>query len=284
MVGGIEMSVEVDIQDWQMYRFQSSSKGNQPKFYKDGFWCKMDNYGNHEGLAEELVSEFLKCVMNINFVEYKSVLLTYKDINSVEKAKGCISRNMYNNSEYSFVSLRSICRMAGISQSIVMQNSNITTNIVNTVNAIKAITGVETGTYFAQLAFLDSIILNEDRHTMNVGVCYNNRTKTYCVAPIFDNGSSLFCTGWTYRSNKTLQENIDRCLMTGRPFSKFHEKQVEAFLSLGFCPLLISKAMVSSLLNTYSNDLYDEKYVRRALDVLSLRLHQECGRAFVFVE
>lgn len=278
------MTIEIDIRDWQTYYYQSSSKGNQPKFYKDGYWCKIDNYGNHEGLAEELVSEFLKCVVNVTFVEYKSALLTYKDINSIEKAKGCISRNMYDDVRYSFVSLRALCRREGVKQNIVIQNSNITTNILKTVGVIKEATGLDTGSYFAQLAFLDSIILNEDRHIMNVGVCYDNVSKTYVLAPIFDNGSSLFCTGWTFRSNKTLQENIERGLLTGRPFSKFHEKQVDAFLTLGFRPLMVSKSMVTSLLNNYKNDLYDEKYVRRALDVLSMRLEQEVGRAFVWVD
>lgn len=277
------MAIEIDIRDWQTYYYQSSSKGNQPKFYRDGYWCKIDNYGNHEGLAEEIVSEFLKCVVNVNFVEYKSALLTYKDINSIETTMGCISRNMYGDMRYSFVSLRSLCRKEGVKQNIVIQNSNISTNILKTVGFIKEVTGLDTGNYFAQLAFLDSIILNEDRHIMNVGVCYDNISKIYVQAPIFDNGSSLFCTGWTFRSNKTLQENIERGLLTGRPFSKFHEKQVDAFLTLGFSPLMVSKSMVISLLKTYKNDLYDEKYVRRALDVLGLRLSQEVGKAFVWV-
>ena len=37
---------------------ESSSKGNQLKFYHQGYWIKLDNDRCYEGLAEEFVSKF----------------------------------------------------------------------------------------------------------------------------------------------------------------------------------------------------------------------------------
>jgi hypothetical protein len=47
--------------------------------------------------------------------------------------------------------------------------------------------------YFASILVFDSVILNEDRHLGNFGVMRDNRNgKIIGVAPIFDNGISLF--------------------------------------------------------------------------------------------
>lgn len=275
------MAVKIELDESFPYLYEVCSKGNQLKFYRDGTWFKVDSFGCNEGLSEDLVSEFLKCVVNIDFAEYKSVLFTSE---GEIPAKGCMSRNMYDGERLSFIPLRSLLRHLDVSPSILVNSRTISTNVLKTIGVIKEATGLDTDSYFAQLAYLDSIILNEDRHIMNVGVCYDNVSKTYIPAPIFDNGSSLFCTFWTFRGDKTFKRNIERGLATGRLFTKFHEKQVDAFLALGFRPLMVSKSMVTSLLNTYKNDAYDEEYVRRALDVLSMRLEQQVGRAFTWVD
>lgn len=53
--------------------------------------------------------------------------------------------------------------------------------------------GVDIKTYINSIIFLDSLILNDDRHYGNFGVIINNHKKSVHSQPIFDNGNSLFC-------------------------------------------------------------------------------------------
>lgn len=52
-----------------------SSKGNQVKVFKNGFWYK-DDYLGYEGAAECVVSRLLKYSNIIDFVEYDVCVLS----------------------------------------------------------------------------------------------------------------------------------------------------------------------------------------------------------------
>lgn len=269
----------IDLRDWNTYTYQSSSKGNQPKYYKNGYWCKVDSYHNHEGLAEELVSKFLLCTDITNFVQYHSVNV----MTEYGESKGCMSYNMYNDVNIEFISLRHLMDLHGVQRNLTFSSENITENIINTCNFIRSVTGLDTLSYFGTLSFLDSIILNEDRHIMNVGVCYDKSRQIFIQAPIFDNGSSLFCTRWTYRNNKSLTENIESALRTGRPFSKFHMKQVEAFRKLGVRPIKIRKNIVRSMLSGTNTTVYNDEFYKRSMDTLYYQLKALQGVSFEWV-
>lgn len=59
-------------------------------------------------------------------------------------------------------------------------------------------TGVDIRGYLIILAYIDSLILNEDRHFYNI--CLIEKDEEYRVAPIFDNGLSLLSdTSQNYR-------------------------------------------------------------------------------------
>ena len=69
---------------------RKSSKGNQFKWYSDGFWYKADQNG-YEGLSECVVSRLLKKT-NLEpeqFVSYDPVTISYDG----KVFKGCRSRN-----------------------------------------------------------------------------------------------------------------------------------------------------------------------------------------------
>lgn len=66
---------------------ESSSKGNQHKFYKDGVWVKIDSRYCSEGLAEEFVSLFEDCIYDFPHVEYKSDKVVYNNLYSDELNK-----------------------------------------------------------------------------------------------------------------------------------------------------------------------------------------------------
>lgn len=112
---------------------ESSSKGNQQKFYKDGVWVKIDNNGCFEGLAEEFVSLFESCIFDFSYVEYKSDIIDYND----DSYLGCFLYNMYNDCNTSFISLRRLFKQNDIPLSIFTSNDDISKNIMNVVSRLK---------------------------------------------------------------------------------------------------------------------------------------------------
>ena len=67
----------IDVSNYISVISESSSKGNQCKFYNNGYWYKLDNNRCSEGLAEEFVSLVCKCIENFNCVDYKTELFNY---------------------------------------------------------------------------------------------------------------------------------------------------------------------------------------------------------------
>lgn len=255
---------------------ESSSKGNQLKFHTGNTWVKIDSQFGSEGLAEEFVSQFEDCLLDFPHVSYKSTLVE----NNGVVCSGCLSENMLNDKAV-FVSVRHILQGQDLRIVEFRRYDNVVDNIRNIVEIVYNCTGVDLTSYFGRLLLLDALILNEDRHWMNIGVCFD-RGK-YLEAPCFDNGSSLFCINWTYRVRKSLADNIKFAESVARPFSKFYDKQVEAVLSLGCKPLAISKYKLDLLLASYNNELYDNAKVTLIKDVLLSRLNKYEGVAFNYV-
>lgn len=257
----------------------SSSKGNQRKFYNNGIWIKLDNDKCSEGLAEDFVSKLCACIYDFPYVQYESSQFEYRD----EVYNGCYSRNMYNRQDIIFVSFRNLLKQCGIQQNIFFRDESVEVNIKNVLELVYSRLGLNLLDYFRRLLMLDCLIINEDRHIMNIGVCYCKSDGKYYDTPCFDNGSSLFCTNWTYKKRKTLEENIDFARSVARPFSKFYDKNLQALLSLGCSPLRISKQGVENLLSTYHNSLYTDELNIRVKQVLVNRLNYYQNRAFIYV-
>lgn len=251
---------------------ESSSKGNQLKFYNRGYWIKLDNDRCYEGLAEEFVSKFEDLIIDFSHVEYKTDLFNYND----EIYKGCYSYNMYNDKDVVFYSLRHVLKMNNIPLSIFTKEEDIAVNMKNVINSVGNSAGVDITTYLFRLLLLDALIINEDRHYMNLGICIKGNTAAQ--APCFDNGASLFCTNWTYRKTRSLEENIKMASSVARPFSKFYDKQVDACIRLGAKPLQIYKRGLDQLMMYYHNHLYDDKMNNLVKAVLSDRLAYYYGK------
>ena len=266
----------LDVDGFKEVISESSSKGKQLKFYKDGYWVKIDNSNCYEGLAEDFVSKFESCIYEFPFVDYKSDIILYND----EENNGCLSYNMYNRLYTTFISFKKLLRQNGIPQNIFIASQDIKENIENVRRFAYNTVGLDLLDYFRRLLLLDCLIINEDRHIMNIGVVYCDKDNKYYETPCFDNGSSLFCTNWTYRKRKSLEENIEFAKTVARPFSTFYDKQLDALLSLGCKPLVIDKKRVEILLENYYNKLYSEELNNRIKDVLKNRLNYYYGKAF----
>lgn len=72
----------------------SSSKGNQPKWYGDGLWYKADHMG-YEGLSEIVISKLLAKTNIRNFVTYLPTFIEYEG----KKLVGCYSETFKKDNE-----------------------------------------------------------------------------------------------------------------------------------------------------------------------------------------
>ena len=83
------------------------------------------------------------------------------------------------------------------------------------------------GIYLNKLLTIDAIFLNEDRHTNNIAVIYNEKTQRYSLSPLFDQGLCIFAdTSVDY----PLELSYEACLekIESKPFSMDFDIQLEA--------------------------------------------------------
>lgn len=73
--------------------------------------------------------------------------------------------------------------------------------------------------YLIELAIVDILVCNVDRHFRNFGFCYNIKNKKYEVPPIFDCGMGLFESDLTFRQMDKFEDCLRYCYIepyTGR--------------------------------------------------------------------
>ena len=137
-----------------------------------------------------------------------------------------------------------------------------------TVDFIEQTTGLtDIGAYLTLLLELDAFFLNEDRHTNNLAVIRNEKTKEFRLCPIFDNGLALLSDINDYPLDKDVYDYIRR--VQAKPFDLDFDVQVEAAeelygmqLKLSFSRKEISKEL------KFVTELYGEKIYRRVEQVL----------------
>ena len=96
------------------------------------------------------------------------------------------------------------------------------------VEEIKKITGIQDfGKYITAVLEIDAFFLNEDRHTNNLAVIYNENTKQYSLSPIFNQGLCLFADT---RLDYPLHLSVEACMkkIQAKPFSTDFDEQLDA--------------------------------------------------------
>ena len=181
----------------------SDNKGTQEKYYDNGYWYKINMFGN-EGLAEELSSlilfhAILPSSAHVDFVEYEQCKIGLQ--------KGCNSANFLYEGE-SYISLQNLCQNLSHEElsEKVFSITNEEDRYLFLINYVKNITGLDLSNYLRTCITLDFIIRNPDRHFGNLGVIMRS-DGTFKEAPIFDNGQGL---GQNYRITDPLMSHEDR--------------------------------------------------------------------------
>lgn len=241
-----------------------TSKGDQPKWQLDGKWYKADHMG-YEALAEVVVSQLLKQSNVPDFVEYRPVLIQYQG----KEIPGCVSKNFRRKDEMlvSFERLHRTYKGRGLAAALGGINKP-QGRIRYTIDFIEQTTGLTgVGKYLTLLLELDSFFLNEDRHTNNLAVIRNEKTKEFRLCPIFDNGLALLSDLNDYPLDKDVYDSI-KCVRA-KPFDLDFNVQVEAAeelygmqLNLSFSRKEVSKEL------KFVTELYGEKIYCRVEQVL----------------
>ncbi|MCD8075976.1 MAG: hypothetical protein LUF27_13300 [Lachnospiraceae bacterium] len=201
-----------------------SSKGNQLKWFQDGWWYKADGLG-YESLAESAASILLEHSSIRNFARYEPVMIQYKG----RIYRGCRSRNFRKESE-ELVPLERLSRIfSGFGLARELSRISVyRERILYTEELVRNVTGIrDFGEYLTKMLEIDAFFLNEDRHTNNIAVLYDREEKTYRLCPFFDMGLSFFSD---IREDYPLSGTFADCRekIKAKPFSMDFDEQMDA--------------------------------------------------------
>ena len=201
-----------------------TSKGDQRKWKIDDIWYKAD-YMGYESLSEVLISAVLqKSNLSYPFVLYHPIQIEYKK----EVLQACLSENFLSDDQI-LIPLEKLYRQyTGDSLSVKLAEFIETSERIQfLVDEIQKITGIKDfGRYLTAMLEIDAFFLNEDRHTNNIAVIYNEKTQEYSLSPIFDQGLCLLAD---IKQDYPLDLEIEDCLqkIEAKPFDTDFDIQVD---------------------------------------------------------
>ena len=198
-----------------------TSKGNQPKWHIGDKWYKADHMG-YESLAEYVISLFLEKSNIDDFVKYDLIKINYDNKEKI----GCVSKDFKGENEMP-IPLEKLHRQYfgfGLADAIA-KKASVRDKITYTVDFVEKITGLQNvGRYFTLMLEIDAFFLNEDRHTNNIAVLRDEKTKVYRLSPIFDNGLSLLSDTNDYLLEDDIYVNIKK--VQAKPFDISFDEQL----------------------------------------------------------
>ena len=247
-----------------------TSKGDQPKWQRNGKWYKADHMG-YEALAEVLVSQLLKKSNVPEFVEYKPVLIDYDG----KELAGCVSDSFRGKNEMlvPFERLHRAYKGVGLANALAKYYEPAD-KILYTVDFVEQVTGLKNvGAYLTMMLELDAIFLNEDRHTNNLAVIRNEKTKQYRLCPVFDNGLALLSDLNDYPVDRDIYECIGK--VQAKPFDRSFDVQMEAAEELYGTQLRLQfdRSDIRTVLDSVA-ELYDAAVINRVERVLGEQMRK----------
>lgn len=246
---------------------ESSSKGNQPKVFQNGYWYKTDHMG-YEGLSESIISKLLEKTNISDFVSYSPVII----LRDGKEKPGCVSINFKKENESIFTLEHLFRAYTGKSLAGVLSEIPLTEDRISfTIDFVKKHTALANfGQYLTAMLQLDTFFLNEDRHTNNIAVIRNDDTKEYRLCPFFDFGLSLLSDINDYPENEDIFELIKK--VTAKPFSLDFDEQADAAEKLFGSQLEINFTKQDIInISAAHKEYYSEKIINRITDLLLSR-------------
>lgn len=208
-----------------LHKIGHTSKGDQRKWKIDNLWYKAD-YMGYESLSEVLVSKLLvKSELPYPFVRYEPVQIEYKE----QFVSGCVSENFLKENEILIPVEKLYRQYMGESLAVrLMDFEEVTERIQYMVEQVERITEIKDfGKYITAILEVDAFFVNEDRHTNNIAVIYNEKTQQYSLSPLFDQGLCMFAdTSVDYPLELSYETCLER--IESKPFSMDFDIQLEA--------------------------------------------------------
>ena len=256
-----------------------TSKGNQLKWKQDGYWYKVNQFG-YEGAVETIVSTFLKSVeVPFPFVSYEQVKVIYEE----KEYTGCRSRDFYEENPilqgYIMIPLERLHRLytgCGLANHLAQFNK-VKDRVAYTVDFVQNVTGLmHFADYLSFLIQMDAFFLNEDRHTNNIAVLWNQDTDTYEYCPYFDFGLSLFAD---VKEDFPMDMDFVTCRkkIKAKPFSIIFDEQLDACEKIGSSELkfLFRYRQMRKEAETVLKDIEcEESFKHRAIETLSYQANK----------
>lgn len=141
--------------------------------------------------AVELIASNLCEQLGISHVKQNECQFIYED----HTYKGVYSCN-FELDGYTFISFESLINSIDIyskdEEFVHLGTLDKLKWCASKLSSIGNIPYSECEKYMMDLALIDCLIGNVDRHTHNFGLLYNAANSCYCISPIFDNGMGLF--------------------------------------------------------------------------------------------
>lgn len=170
---------------------ETSSKGNQEKWFDHGRWYKLDQFG-YEALTETFTSMLLE---RSNIEQDTSFRFTRYRMERIHvhgrDRTGCSSESFLLPGQ-SIVTLSHLFRqyLGHPLKDELVRLSSDKKRIAYLAEETAAITGLREFPQYLTLLFeIDSLVLNDDRHLNNIAVIEQGGRYDYC--PIFDQGAGL---------------------------------------------------------------------------------------------
>lgn len=207
-----------------LHKTDHTSKGDQRKWKVEDTWYKAD-YMGYESFSEVLISRLLqKSSLPYPFVTYQPVQIEYKG----KLIRGCSSKDFLNQNQM-LIPLEKLHRQyTGESLALKLSEFPETAERIEyLVKKTEKLTHISNfGSYITAMLEIDAFFLNEDRHTNNIAVIYDEETKQYSLSPIFDQGLCLFAD---ITQDYPLHLSVEDCInkIEAKPFSTDFDNQLE---------------------------------------------------------
>ena len=123
------------------------------------------------------------------------------------------------------------------------------------------------GDYLSTIIALDAVFLNEDRHTNNLAVIFNEETEKYRLCPLFDFGLSFLSDMNDYPMGQDTYSMIPR--VQAKPFDDSFIEQLNCVNELWGIPLTfnVSRHEIFDAFKLFDG-MYDEAILRRVENIL----------------
>nr|WP_294662800.1 hypothetical protein [uncultured Blautia sp.] len=255
-----------------LHKTGHTSKGDQRKWKIEDTWCKAD-YMGYESLSEVMVSALLeRSSLSYPFVSYQHVRIEYKG----NMINGCSSRDFLQQDQILIPVEKLYRQYTGESLAVKLSEfQDVSEKIQYLVEEMEEITHIEDfGKYITAILEIDAFFLNEDRHTNNIAVIYNEKTGQYSLSPIFDQGLCLFSdTSYDYPIDLSVEKCMEK--IEAKPFHSDFDVQLETAEELygNQIEFMFTIKDVQEILNQFERS-YSDKIRERVESLLRTQIRK----------